>query len=147
MKVILLQDVPKIGRRYEVKDLSPGYVRNFLFPKNLAVLATPENLNKVRSEKEQSTATQDRMAALFRQQCRHMKEEGIHFSRKANNEGHLFAGIRAEDIVLAVRASYGLTIKKEEITLASPLKEIGEHLVPISCQNEKATLRVAITRE
>jgi large subunit ribosomal protein L9 len=147
MKVILLHDVPKVGRRYEVKDLSPGYVRNFLFPKNLAVLATPENLNKIRSEKEKSTATQDRTAALFREQCHHMREEGIHFSRKANNEGHLFAGIRAEDIVDAIRADYGLTIKKEEVVLASPLKEVGEHVVPISCQNEKATLRVAITRE
>jgi ribosomal protein L9 len=59
----------------------------------------------------------------------------------------LFAGIRAEDIVDAIRADYGLTIKKEEVVLASPLKEVGEHVVPISCQNEKATLRVAITRE
>jgi large subunit ribosomal protein L9 len=147
MKVILLKDVAKVGKRYEVKELSPGYVRNFLFPQNLAVLATPENLNKIRKEKEQSTATLDRTAALFREQCHRMREEGIHFIRKANTEGHLFAAIRAEDIVDAVRAGYGLIIKKEEITLDVPLKEVGEHLVPISCQNEKATLRVAITRE
>lgn len=147
MKVILLKDVTKVGKRYEVKELSAGYVRNFLFPQNLAVLATPENLHKIRTEKERSTATLDRTAALFREQCHRMKEEGISFNRKANPEGHLFAGIRAEDIIDAVRASYGLTIKKEEVTLETPLKEIGEHLVPISCQNEKATLRVAITRE
>lgn len=140
-----MKDVAKVGRRGEVKELSPGFVRNMLLPKGLALPATPENIQNFSKEKEMEEKRIAEKKTLFSAQKDKLENEGISFARKANKEGHLFAGLSASEIAEEVEVIYKLPLKAENINLPHPIKSTGEHIVPISYQGESANLRVVVS--
>jgi ribosomal protein L9 len=95
MKIILMDDVPTLGRRGEVRDVSDGYARNFLLPQKLALHATPANLKNI----EQIKARQNAQAAKVRADAQHQAQaiEALHFAqrRQASDEGRLFGSVAA----------------------------------------------------
>lgn len=145
MKVILTKDVAKVGKRGEVKELSSGFVRNMLLPKGLAVSATVENIQNFSKGKELEEKKIIEKKTLFLSQKDKLESEGVLFVRKANKEGHLFAGLPAVEIAEEVKAIYKLPLRAENINLAHPIKEIGDHKISISYQGEGAKLLVAVS--
>lgn len=145
MKVILTKDVAKVGRRGEVKELSPGFVRNMLLPKGLAVPATPENIQQFSKGKEMEEKRIIEKKTLFSAQKDKLENEGISFVRKASKEGHLFAGLSASEIAEEVQAIYKLPLKAENIILPHAIKAVGDHKISISYQGENANLRVVVS--
>ncbi len=146
MKVILLDDVTKVGRRGEVRDVSDGYARNFLIPKKLALSATAgnlKNLDHIRKQQEakagriknDAESLRDRIEALtFEQQ------------RQASEEGKLFGSVTSQDIHEFLGAN-GFSIERRRIVLDEPLKALGEHQVTIRLHADvTAQLRVNIQR-
>ena len=147
MKIILLDDVTKVGRRGEVRDVSDGYARNFLIPKKLALSATDGNLKNLAHIKRQQDAKADRVKADA--EALRAKIEALVYEerRQASEEGKLFGSVTSQDVAdyLGTR---GVPMDRKRITLEEPIKTLGEHLVSMRLhQDVVAQLRVNVVRE
>ncbi|HZO38215.1 MAG TPA: 50S ribosomal protein L9 [Methylomirabilota bacterium] len=147
MKVILLDDVSKVGHRGEVRDVSDGYARNFLIPKKLALSATAGNLKNLEHIKRQQDAKADRVKADA--ESLRTKIEALVYEerRQASEEGKLFGSVTSQDIAdfLGTR---GVPMDRRRITLDEPIKALGEHSVSMRLHPEVvAQLRVNVVRE
>jgi len=147
MKIILLDDVAKVGRRGEVRDVSDGYARNFLIPKKLALSATAGNLQNLEHIKKQQDAKAGRVkseAEALRQRI-----EGTVYEerRQASEEGKLFGSVTAQDLVDFL-GRQGVKIERRRVQLDEPIKALGETAVSIRLHPEViAQLRVTVVRE
>lgn len=147
MKVILLDDVTKVGRRGEVREVSDGYARNFLIPRKLALTATAGNLKNLDHIKRQQEAKADRIQSDA-QALRDRIEALVYEERRqASDEGKLFGSVTSQDIVdfLAQRS---VKMERRRIQLDEPIKTLGETPVAIRLHPEViAHLRVTVVRE
>jgi large subunit ribosomal protein L9 len=147
MKVILLDDVTKVGRRGEVREVSDGYARNFLIPKKLALSATQGNLKNLEHIKQQAEAKADRVksdAEGLRVQIEALVYEE---RRQASEEGKLFGSVTAQDIVDFL-GSRGVKVDRRRLTLDEPIKALGEFSVSMRLHPDvTAQLRVNVVRE
>lgn len=147
MEVILKDDVPSLGHRGEVVTVKDGYARNYLFPRKLALPATPGNRKQVEQEKaaharreakEQSDA--EALAAMLAQVA-------LTIPAKAGESDQLFGSITAMDIAEAL-ALKGYTIDKRRVVLEEPIKTIGEYDVSLRLHREvTASVKVNVIRE
>ena len=145
MKVILLQDVRGIGRKFDAKNVADGYAMNFLLPRKLAETATDARLAEVAEMKKRKEAE---AAAL--EEARDRKVDALRGARidlhaKATEKGGLFKAIDAASIVRAIRGQKGLEIDPGHIVLDHPLKTVGEHAVKLIGATKKAELTVVIS--
>lgn len=147
MKVILLDDVAKVGRRGEVRDVSDGYARNFLLPKKLALAATAGNLKGIDHIKRQQEAKADRIKTDA-EGLRHRIEALVYEERRqASEEGKLFGSVTSQDVVDFLERQQ-LKIERRRVHLEEPIKTLGENTVTIRVHPEvTAQLRVNVVRE
>ncbi|RJQ30949.1 50S ribosomal protein L9 [Candidatus Parcubacteria bacterium] len=129
MKVILLQDVPGIGRKYEVKSVSDGYARNFLFPRKLAEIATPATIASVERNKKKAEEEREVQKDILEKNLKSLEGLRLQIKEKANEKGHLFSIVRAEEISKTLRESHHVEIPAKLIEIEKPIKEMGEHRV------------------
>lgn len=130
MKVILLRDVEKLGKKFDVKEVADGYARNFLIPKGLAKPATESALKTLEAEKAAAEAmavedlkkTEEMVAALDGQE--------IEIPAKAGEDGKLYGSLTPLKIAKTLKDK-GMEIKKNQIKLSAPIKEVGEHEIII----------------
>jgi large subunit ribosomal protein L9 len=147
MKIILLDDVNKVGRRGEVRDVSDGYARNFLIPKKLALHATAGNMKNLDSIKKQQQAKADRVkddAEALRARI-----EALTFEerRQASEEGKLFGSVTTQDMVEFLERQ-GIKVERKRLHLEEPIKSLGDTSVSIRLHPEvSATLKVSVVRE
>ena len=147
MRVILLDDVSKVGRRGEVRDVSDGYARNYLIPKKLALSATTGNLKNLEQIKRQQDAKADRIKGEAEALRNRIDALVYEERRQASEEGKLFGSVTSQDVAdfLGTR---GIPIERRRITLEEPIKALGEHVVSMRLhQDVTAQLRVNIVRE
>jgi len=147
VKVILLEDIENIGKKYEVKDVKPGHARNFLIPKNLVKLATKPNLKWLKDQKAvmEKEAEED----LKKSQEVASKIDGIEVSIvvKVGPEGQLFESINNVKISEKLK-EMGFDVKKSQIKLEEPIKDLGEFPVKISLpHNLETEINLIITAE
>ncbi len=145
MKVILLKDVPKIGKKFDVKNVADGYATNMLLPRGLAEIATPQSLQKIEQLKAQSDAEKKIQGELLLKSLETIKNLKIELHEKANEKGHLFAGITKERLVEEIQKIARLNIDPESISLAKPIKEVGEHHITVTALGKKAEFTVVIS--
>jgi large subunit ribosomal protein L9 len=132
MKVIFLSDVRNVGKKYDIKDVSDGYARNFLFPNKLAETATPDAIKKLESMKA-GLEKEDREAhAHLESLARKINETKIQFELKADKSGVLFGAVNKETILKALREHKLIGTERIDIDLKYPIKELGEFVVPIN---------------
>ena len=147
MKVILLDDVAKLGRRGDVREVSDGYARNFLIPKKLALHATAGNMKNLQSIKNQQQAKADRVkddAEALRARIEALTFED---RRQASEEGKLFGSVTTQDMVEFLDRQ-GVKIERKRLHLEEPIKTLGETSVSIRLHPEvTATLKVSVVRE
>lgn len=147
MKVILLDDVSKVGRRGEVRDVSDGYARNFLIPKKLALSATAGNLKNLDHIKRQQEAKAGRIKGDAEGLRGRIEALTYEERRQASEEGKLFGSVTAQDIVDFL-ATQGLKIERRRVHLDEPIKALGEATVAIRVHPEvTAQLRVSVVRQ
>ncbi len=125
MKIILLKDVQKIGKRYETKEVSDGFAANSLIPRKLAIPATPDAVKRISLEIAREAGEKKVQDALVAKQLSDLKGKTITFAGKTNEKGHLFAGLHAKEIAELVQ------LKADHIVLAKPIKEIGKHPIKV----------------
>ena len=146
MKVILTQDVAKIGKRFEVKNIADGYAINFLFPQKLAKLATDQAIDEIEIAKKKYQVEKEVALKEVKEVLEKLKEP-IEIKAKTNETGKLFAGIDKEVIVEAILDKTGMKIDPEIIELKKPIKEVGEHNVKIGMDEEEGSVNLIIVEE
>ncbi|MFZ2593970.1 MAG: 50S ribosomal protein L9 [Minisyncoccia bacterium] len=144
MKVILLKDTPKIGKKGEIKEVSDGYAQNFLFPQKKAERATPEKIATVQRELKDAVAHKAAALKIFTDAIKSL--DGVKISAKATLEGGLFEAITASKIAAASRAQ-GVSIPESTIHISTPIKHTGEHSVPVHFDGWKGSVRVIVSKE
>jgi len=147
MKVILLHDVPKVGRKYDVTDVSAGYARNFLLPKSLAEFATEGSIKKYGQEKTQLESERKIQEDLLIKNLKDMDGITITVKEKANDQGHLFAGLHKEELVPIIKEQTHLDMAPGHIDLEKPIKETGEHSIKVSVGKEAAVFTLLVEKE
>ncbi len=131
MILILIQDVPKIGKKYEIKDVKEGFGRNFLLTRNLAVLWSvgkeKEYKTKVDMVKVGKAINED----LVSKNLTSLSGLKITISAVANKEGHLFAGVKASDIVSELKKEHRIIIPESIVELEHAIKNTGTHSIKV----------------
>jgi large subunit ribosomal protein L9 len=147
MQVILLKDVSKIGRKYDVVNVADGFAANSLLPKRLAERATPARIAEMAKRKHTSQAADEARRADLMTKLATLKDTPITITAKADEQGHLYKKIHADDIVAALKNDHAIEIEEDSILLEAPLHEVGEHTVQVETAGKKTTLIVSIVAE
>jgi large subunit ribosomal protein L9 len=142
MKVILMRDVAKLGRRFTVAEVPDGYALNKLIPSGMALAATPENLKKVHARNEKQATNKITEVAEFKTAVAALKESPVVISVEANAQEHLFKSVKAGDIASAL-AALGHAIPVESIKLAEPIKALGEYIIPVVLNEAHAEIVIS----
>ncbi len=130
MKVILLRDVAKVGRKGEVCEVPSGHAINLLIPRKLAIPATAENMSRHKAETARRAQDQAQTADSFQTALVALTEKTVIYTAGANAQGHLFKGIHASDIAGRL-AEEGYPISEQAIVLAHPIKDLGTYMIPL----------------
>ena len=144
MKIILLKDIAKVGKRHEIKNIADGHAQNFIIPRGLGIPATDANIRKIESMKSASDADRSVQEALLSKNLEALGEITVTLSGKANEKGHLFAGIHKDEIVEAVKKQSNIIIHGDFLVLDKPIKETGNHIVVVQAGGKKANLKLSI---
>ena len=147
MKVILTTDVPKVGRKYEVREVAPGFARNYLFAGRLAVAATPHELKRHNALRERQGRRAQEEEVLLREKLGELENVPIVITKKANEKGSLFEGIDREDIRKLLDEKFTIHLPPDAVYLLKPIKEIGTFSVPILAGEKKGTITLCIKPE
>lgn len=130
MKVVLIKHSNQLGSRGDVKEVSPGYFRNFLQPRGLARKATPQALLDVERLREQEL----REAARAREEITRLaarvqvREQPLSILKKANEEGYLYGSVTEADVA-SLLTEKGFTIEPQYLSMGEPIKTVGRHVV------------------
>jgi large subunit ribosomal protein L9 len=130
MKVILTQDVPKVGKKNEIKEVADGYARNFLLPRGLAKAANDSALKQLEAEQAQALIEAETDLAKTQEAVAALDGNEFEIAAKMGDEGKLYGSITAAKIARALQEK-GVEVKKNQIKLAAPIKETGEHDVTL----------------
>ena len=130
LELILRKDVDNLGRAGEVVKVRPGYGRNFLIPRGLALAATRGNIAQLDHQKRIIAAEQARVAAEHAKMAEQLKGVTVSIARKKGQDGKLFGSVSAKDVAEAL-ANQNLQVDRKLIKLDDPLKAIGSYEVPV----------------
>ena len=142
MKIILTTDVPKLGNRYEIKDLKDGYA-NVLISKGLALIASPQALSSLAAKKAQMEKKKEEEMKIFESMISSIDNKKIEVKVKANEKGHLFKSVSARDIVSAIKDITGVEVEESAVVM-DHIKEVGTHIVEIKKGNRKGKCEVIV---
>lgn len=147
MKVILIEDVPGLGKIGEVKNVAPGYARNYLIPRGLAVVATPGAVQEWRARLKARMEREAREAEKASELAERISGLTLTFQAKAGPTGRLYGSVTTSDIAEALGRELGLEIDRRKIE-SDPLREVGEHTVIVRlARDTRAALRVVVEAE
>lgn len=147
MKVILLQDVPKIGKKFEVKEIPSGHARNLLIPKGLAKEATASALAELKRTKEYTRVEQEVQDSLLDKYLKQIEDLTLTIVGKASDQGHLFASLHANALAEALEKDHRIIIDPSYIVLDKPIKITGVSKVPIRVKDKEVLLTVEVQPE
>jgi len=147
MRVILLQDVEKLGKKHEMKEVKSGYARNFLIARGLAKLATKEALKWLDLQKEIETKKAEEGLKETQGIASAIEGQEIIIPVKTGEEGQLFESITAQRISEKLK-ELGFDVKKGQINLAEPIKALGEFPIRIKFEhNLEVEIKIIVTEE
>jgi large subunit ribosomal protein L9 len=147
MRVILLKDVEKIGKKFEVKEVKDGYARNFLIVKGLAKPATEEALIWLETQKEIIEKKAEEDLKKSQDVASAIDDQEVIFTVKVGDQDQLFESITSQRISEKLKEA-GFDIKKSQISLAEPIKDLGEYPVKIKFEhNLEAEIKVIVNKE
>lgn len=130
MKVIFLKDVPQVAKRHDIKDVSDGYARNFLFPKKIAELATSSALLQFAAKEDRRAMAGAKEEGLYKSIAEKLKNTPLVFKLKVGEKGTAFGSVSAAKIAEALKGAH-IKIDKEWIKMEEHIKTTGDHTVSI----------------
>lgn len=143
MKVILLKVVQKVGKAGEIVEVSPGYAANALFPRKLAIAATPKNIEALEKKTASAVASIALQHELLEKAIMALPDQVVTIEARANEKGSLFSKIDEEDIVAAL-LSHRISISPKNVILSHHIKEVGTYVISLKEGAFKKDLTIAI---
>ncbi len=146
MKIILTKDVPDLGQAGDIKDVAPGYARNYLIRRGLAKRATPGMLRELEQQQAAAARREAKMAARAQELARKLSQITLVFEAKASDKGRLFGSITTADIAAALEREVGEKFDRRKHIISEPLRLVGEHVVTVRLSPEVVVDVKAVVR-
>ncbi len=143
MKVVLLKDVPKLGKKFDIKNVADGHALNSLIPQGLAAVATDGVVKRIEAEKAVLEEKRKKEEAELAKNLDAVKALQLTIVAKANPKGHLFSAIHKADIATEIRKA-GIAIGADFISLDKPIKEVGEHTIEVVAGGKSARCKLNV---
>lgn len=148
MKVILLEDVKKLGKKDEIIEVSSGYARNFLIPNKKAIVADNVNLNKLEGKKSKENHIKELSLEYAKEIKKIIEKETLVIKAKKGKDDRLFGTITNSEISKELKKKYDIDIDRKKIIVENPIKIVGEYIITIKLeQGVIADLKVDIVGE
>lgn len=147
MKIILLENVEKVGRKGDIIEVAPGFARNYLIPRKLAMEVTPSNLKMVEMQQKALKKKLEKERLTYQELIKKLNELTLTFVRKSSEKDIIFGSVSAADIHEEL-TKLGFEIDKKKILLDEPIKRLGTFTVPIKVYHEdRAEIKVVVVKE
>jgi len=147
MKVILKLDVEKLGRRGDVVNVAPGFGRNYLIPRKMAIAVTPTNIKMIEIERAALKKKVEIEKKSFQTLVEKLNQVTLTFTRRAGEKDVIFGSVSAGDVKEALDG-LGREVDKKKILLDEPIKRLGNFAVPVKISmDERAEIKVVVARE
>ena len=134
MKVFLKRDVPGVGKANEVKDVSNGYARNYLFPRGLAVPATKGRVKAAEDFEENQAQREKRARERSVKIAEQIQDAELKFYVKAGETGRLYGSITSADVAKKLGQTLGIDFDKRWLKMDRPIRNVGKHLIDVKLQ-------------
>ena len=147
MKVILKDNVEKVGRKGDIVNVAPGFGRNYLIPRKLALEVTPTNVKMIEIERQALKKKVEQERQSFQGTIEKLNQVTLSFARRAGDKDVIFGSVSAGDIKDGLD-KLGFEIDKKKILLDEPIKRLGNFTIPIKVYHEdKAEVKVVVIKE
>jgi large subunit ribosomal protein L9 len=148
MKVIFNQDVKGQAKKGELKEVSDGYARNYLFPRKLAQAATADNLNKYKLQEKAKAAQIAKEKAQAEEYAKKLEGVQVIIKAKSGGKGKLFGAVTSQEISDALKEQCGIEIEKNKIVQSDPIKSFGNYEVKAKLGYEvSGVINVLVTED
>lgn len=145
MKVILLDDIENLGNAGAAVEVSPGYGRNFLLPRKLAVPASPAREIFFAEQQKRKLAREEKERDRWQMLAERLNGRELRLEAEAGESGRLFGAVTAQDISAALARELGAEVDKRKILISAPLKQLGIHEVTVKFLRDiKASIKVNV---
>ena len=145
MKIIFLSDVYGSGKRYEVKEVPDGYAMNFLLPNKLAEQATPDRIKKIEQTRQEQLEEEKIQQDLLEKNLSALKDLRVEIKEKANEKGHLFKGITAQDVAKAIQKQANIELPHDLLKIEKPIKDTGEFSISVLAGKKKTSFTLVVS--
>ena len=148
MKVILLTDVKGMGKKDEIHNVSDGYARNFLFPKKLAVEATPGAAKEIERKRAAERQREMERRQEADKKAASLRGKVISIVAKGGSQGRLYGSVTGAEVAAALEKQHNVTVDKRKIDLSETIRSVGEYEAVIKLYPEiSAKMKVIVTVE
>ena len=138
IKLLLQESIKNVGRVGDIVEVSPGYARNYLVPRGLAVQPTPNNVKKVEARRKEIERQERERREQQEKMIQQLSGIEVHLERRANEQGHLFGSVTATDVAKGLQ-SQGFNVLPEDINLPGRLDRIDTYTVQVKFAEDLAT--------
>ena len=147
MEVILREHVDNLGRRGDVVKVTPGYARNYLLPRKLALAVNDNNKRQIERERAAAEARELEEKSQAEAYAERLSQADIAIGRRVGENDTLYGSVTSADVAQALHAK-GFDIDKKKITMADPFKALGEYTVPVKVHRDvTAQIKVKVVAE
>ncbi len=147
MEVILIEDVDNLGGIGSLVKVTPGYARNFLLPKKLAMLASTNNKRRLEHEKRLANFRRSKAKAAGEELAKRLEHLSLRISRKVGDQDKLFGSVTVHDVQAAL-ATAGFDIDRRGVNLPEPIKALGDYTIAVRLPGEvKTSVKVSVVAE
>ena len=147
MKVILLESVEKVGKKGDVLNVAPGFARNYLIPRQLAMEVTPSNIKMVEMRQKALKKKEEKERLTYQEMINKLNEVQLQISRRSSEKDIIFGSVSAGDIQVEL-AKLGFDVDKKKIMLDEPIKRLGTFTVPVKIyHDERAEIKITVSKE
>ena len=146
MKIILLQDEKKLGKKGDIIEASEGYARNYILPKKIGVEATPKNLNDLKLQKANAEKVAKEQLDAAKALAEELAQKTVEVKMKAGEGGRAFGSVSSKEIVTVCKEQYGIELDKKKIVLAEAIKNFGMYEINVKLHPQvTAVLKVHVS--
>lgn len=143
MKVILLEKVDKLGRKYDIVNVKDGYALNFLFPKKYAERATAARIEEVQKLLQEELVRKEEILANAAAIAKKLDGKTYKIEEKVSDKGHLFGSVAVSDVLELLKEKEKVELDKDHVKLDKPIKEVGEHKIALQLTDD-ATAEITL---
>ena len=147
MEVILIEEVPNLGQIGDLKKVAPGYGRNFLLPKKLAIMASTDNKRRLEHQKRIAGFRRAKARGESEAAARRLSSMTVRIARKVGDQNKLYGSVTAHDVQRALEEQ-GVVIDRRKFELSDPIKALGDYTVPVRFDGDiRAEVKLSVVAE